>query len=63
METYHGIGQLNFKVNFYDGKQDGLTETYRESGEVWIVENYKDGAYDGLVKYFNKDVNLKKTKT
>ena len=50
METYHGIGQLNFKVNFYDGKQDGLTETYRESGELFSRVNFIDGKKKVLQK-------------
>jgi len=41
--TYHANGQVDKRVTFRDGKQDGLHELYRQNGELVYSEIFKDG--------------------
>lgn len=36
-------GQLNWRINFKDGKEDGLTEAYFENGELESISCFKNG--------------------
>ena len=45
---YYGNGQLKMKLNYKDGKQDGLTEYYYGNGQLEMKGNMKDGELDGL---------------
>ena len=40
-ESY--FGQLYSKVNYKDGKEDGIYEEYYDNGQLRYKENYKDG--------------------
>jgi len=48
-------GQLNYKSNYKDGKEDGLIEWYYENGKLEMKSNYKDGKEDGLTEWYDKD--------
>ena len=45
---YHDNGQLKWKWNYRDGKQDGLEESYYDNGQVRSKGTYKDGKKDGF---------------
>lgn len=51
-ENYEN-GQLQYKSNFKDGKEDGLYEFYYENGQLWYKRNYKDGKGDGLSEFYD----------
>jgi len=40
-------GQLKAKINYTDGKKDGLSEHYYENGQLQFKMNFKDGKEDG----------------
>ena len=50
--VYHDNGQLWYRENYKDGKQDGLHEGFWSNGQLWIRTNYKDGKEDGLHERF-----------
>ena len=56
--SYHENGQLRFKGNYKDGKEDGLVERYDENGQLEFKLNYKDGKQDGLTETYYKNGQL-----
>ena len=40
-------GQLEFKINYKDGKKDGFTVQYDEAGELKFKGKFKDGLEHG----------------
>ena len=48
VQEYVENGKLFNRVNYKDGKQDGLWESFYENGKLWSRVNYKDGELDGL---------------
>ena len=46
------------KVNYKDGKEDGLREEYHENGQLYMKVNYKDGEEDGLLETYYKNGQL-----
>jgi len=51
-------GQLQYKRNFKDGKEDGLFESYYKKGQLEFKINYKDGKQDGLSEGYYKNGQL-----
>ena len=33
-KTYYNSGQLDYEINFIDGKKNGIQKTYYESGQL-----------------------------
>ncbi len=59
--SYHKNGQLQYKINYKDGKpEDGPTEWYYENGQVWGKFNYKDGKLNGLLERFHENGQLQR---
>ena len=54
-EAYYKNGQLKYKENYKDGKQDGLSEGYYKNGQLQYKYNFKDGKQDGLSESYDKD--------
>ena len=52
-------GQLRLKVNYKDGKKDGLYEWYYENGQLKQKTNYKDDKRDGLYEEYYENGQLK----
>lgn len=51
--TKYKNGQINFKADYKDGKQDGPTIGYYESGQVNFEYNFKAGEFDGeIIDYY-----------
>ena len=49
-------GQLQSKLNYIDGKLDGLWIGYFENGQLQFKRNYIDGKLDGLwIEYFHRN--------
>jgi len=48
-------GQLKRKINYKDGKEDGLYEEYYENGQLQFKINYKDGTEDGLYEIYDEN--------
>ena len=49
-------GKLEYKVNYKDGKQDGLYESYYKNGQLQYKFNYKDGKEeDGSFESYDKN--------
>ncbi len=44
-------GQLESRINYKDGKLDGLAERYWKDGSLDYKQNYKDGQQDGLKEW------------
>ena len=58
-ENYNN-GQLYYKINFKDGKQDGLSEWYYENGQLQYKDNFKDGNRDGLSEFYYENGQLQR---
>ena len=55
---YDENGQLYSKINYKDGKKDGLSEFYMENGQLVVKSNYKDGELDGLLEWYFWDGSI-----
>jgi len=56
--VYHNNGQLWYRENYKNGKQDGLQEGFLSNGQLWIRTNYKDGKENGLhERFYNNPVS------
>ena len=56
LELFYENGQLSSKVNYKDGKEDGLYEMYYENGQLQYKANFKDGKMeDGSLESYDKD--------
>lgn len=53
--NYFSDGQLKGKINYKDGKKDGVHESFYKNGKLRFKKNYKDGKLHGLSEeyYFN----------
>ena len=51
-------GQLNFRGNFVDGKQEGPFEIFHENGQLSLSGNLVDGKKDGSFKKFYENGGL-----
>ncbi len=61
---FHKDGQLLSKINYKDGKRDGLFETFfSENGQLKFRKNFRDGKKDGLAEIFHKNGRLKNRAT
>ena len=49
--AWYANGQAMYRLNYKDGKLDGLQEAWYESGRPKYRHNYKDGKEDGLQEY------------
>jgi antitoxin component YwqK of YwqJK toxin-antitoxin module len=56
--TYHENGQVNDRVTFKDGKQNGLFEGYYENGQLAVTVNLKNDKDDGLLESYREDGTL-----
>jgi len=59
-EKYYKNGQLEYKVNYKDGENDGLNEQYYESGQLSSKYNYKGGKKNGLCQRYSENGKLVK---
>ena len=55
---YYDNGQVEFKINYKDGKQDGLLESYYKNGQLESKVSYKDGRQDGLSESYDEHGQL-----
>ena len=51
-------GQLKAKINYTDGKYDGLSEGYYKNGQLKSKRYWKDGKLDGLEEGYYKNGQL-----
>ena len=67
LEIFHNNGQLKYRGNYKNGKEDGLRETFYSKsnnnpfvlhGPIETRENYKDGKRDGLSEWFYENGQL-----
>ena len=56
--SYYENGQLEFKINYKDGKENGLWEEYHENGQLRERGNFKDGKRDGLWEGYHENGRL-----
>ena len=63
VEEFHSNGQLQYRRNYKDGKEDGLWEWFYDNGQLWFTGNFIDGKPVGLWEYFDEDGNLTSTQT
>jgi len=63
VEEFYDDGQLKFRTNYKDGKEDGLYESFYKHGQLKFRGNFKDGKRDGLSEWFHEDGNLTSTFT
>jgi antitoxin component YwqK of YwqJK toxin-antitoxin module len=47
-ESYWSNGQLRYKGNYINGKEDGYWEVYHSNGQLRYKGNYINGIKDGL---------------
>ena len=47
-ECYYSNGQLSYKGNYINGKQDGAWEHYYSNGQLHYKGNYTNGKEDGI---------------
>ena len=52
-------GQLKAKINYTDGKYDGLSEGYYKNGQLKGKNYWEDGKRDGLEEGYYKNGQLK----
>ena len=41
-EEFYENGQLRFRLNYIDGKRDGLIEFFDEDGKLWKTNTYRN---------------------
>ncbi len=51
--NYYSDGQLKGKINYKDGKKDGLHESFYTVGKLRFKKNYKDGKLHGLSEEYH----------
>jgi antitoxin component YwqK of YwqJK toxin-antitoxin module len=54
-EEYFPNGNLYYRGNFIDGKEEGFCENYHDNGQLWRKGNYKNANPEGLWEYYNKN--------
>ena len=52
---YYRSGQLKERVNFKNGKLEGIVEFYDEDGRLKEKQSYKNGEWDGLWEHYYKN--------
>ena len=57
----YGNGQIKKRINYKDGKEDGLWEYYYDNGQLEKKANYKDGKPDGLWEKYSEGGELEST--
>ena len=55
---FYKNGQLEFKINYYNGKRQGLSEGYYENGYLFAKENFKNGELDGNFEYYDENGDI-----
>jgi antitoxin component YwqK of YwqJK toxin-antitoxin module len=58
-ELKYPNGKLKSKINYEDGKKNGLAQWYYETGELLAEVNYIDNKASGVLKEFYENGNLK----
>ena len=58
---FHENGELRWKQNFLDGKQEGLGEWRYDNGQLRWTQNWKDGEQNGLWEMFRRNGQLRMT--
>ena len=56
-EKYHKNGKIDYRVNYKNGKLDGMMTTWLYYGEIESERNYVDGELDGDVTWWNSPIN------
>ena len=54
-ESFYDNGQLMWRRNYIDGKENGLLEVFHHNGQLLSRENYIDGKEDGLRETFHEN--------
>lgn len=62
-EGYYENGQLKYKVNYKNGKEDGPFECYHKNGQLESIGVYKDGKLYNVYKEYDEDGKLVKSAT
>ena len=57
-KEYYESGEVEWEVNFVDGKLDGKGVVYYESGKVMVEGNYVDGKKEGKKVYYDEEGNI-----
>ena len=55
VEEFYENGQLKFKGNYKDGKEDGRHEWFYRNGKINMMINYKDGKLHGFYSIYSED--------
>ena len=59
-KSYFENGQLQYEINFVNGKMEGEYKLYYENNNLECTGNFKTGLKDGYWKYFYESGVLKK---
>ena len=57
--TYYENEQLEQKIQFKNGKREGLREVFHKNGQLMSTGNYKNGQRHGISKWFHKNGRLR----
>ena len=56
---YYSNGQLSHKVNWKNGKKEGIWEWYDDNGQLLLEGNFKNNMEEGLWKSYHDNGHLK----
>ncbi len=54
-QNYYDNGQLKSRVEYLDGRENGLMTTWQNDGKLISTLSYKDGLLDGICTYYDSD--------
>lgn len=54
-QNYYDNGQLKSRVEYVDGRENGLMTTWQNDGKLISTLSYKDGLLDGICTYYDTD--------
>jgi antitoxin component YwqK of YwqJK toxin-antitoxin module len=60
---YYENRKLNYKTNFKNGKQEGVSVSYHENGQLWEKGTWKNGKREFTWVDYNKDGTVNKQYT
>lgn len=54
-ENFYDNGQMKSRVEYVEGKENGMMTTWQNDGKLISTLSYKDGQLHGICTYFNTD--------
>lgn len=55
LQNYYDNGRLKSRVEYVDGRENGLMTTWQNDGKLISTLSYKDGLLDGVCTYYDAD--------